>query len=46
MLIEKPIHVLNIALRIQINRLIQPRNLVVAEENSQVKIISEHIGDE
>ena len=42
--IIKPIHILNIATNNESKTLIQPRNLVVAEENSQAKIISEFIG--
>ncbi len=44
--IEKPIHVLNIASSDSKKPLIQPRNLIVAEENSELKIISEHIGED
>ena len=44
--VEKTIHVLNIASSDSNKPLIQPRNLVVAEENSEVKIISEHMGDD
>jgi Fe-S cluster assembly protein SufD len=42
--IEKPIHVLNIAVNGEQKPLIQPRNLIVAEENAQAKIITEYIG--
>ena len=42
--IEKPIHVLNIATSDENKTLIQPRNIIVAEENAQAKIISEYIG--
>ena len=42
--VEKPIHILNIATNNDSKTLIQPRNLVVAEENSQANIISEYIG--
>lgn len=43
-IVEKPIHILNIATNNESKTLIQPRNLIVAEENSQAKIISEYIG--
>lgn len=42
--IEKPIHVLNIATSDENKTLIQPRNIIVAEENAEAKIISEYIG--
>ena len=42
--ITKPIHILNIATNNESKTLIQPRNLIVAEENSQAKIISEFVG--
>ncbi len=44
--IEKPIHVLNIVSDNNNKPLVQPRNLVVAEENSQAKIITEYVGNE
>lgn len=44
-IVEKPIHILNIASGKSNKPLIQPRNLVVAEENSEVNIINEYIGD-
>ncbi|PID59425.1 MAG: Fe-S cluster assembly protein SufD [Ignavibacteriae bacterium] len=40
---EKPIHILNISTDGKEKNLIQPRNLIVAEENSQAKIITEYI---
>jgi len=43
-IVDKPIHVINIASNHENKPLIQPRNLVVAEENSQVDIICEYIG--
>ena len=42
--IEKPIHILNIASDNVDKPLIQPKNLIVAEENSQAKIITEYVG--
>lgn len=44
-IIEKPIHILNIAGDSETRPLIQPTNIVIAEENSQVTIINEYIGD-
>ncbi|MCP5063356.1 MAG: Fe-S cluster assembly protein SufD [Ignavibacteriae bacterium] len=44
--IEKPIHILNVASANISKPLVQPRNLVVAEENSQAKIITEYVGNE
>ncbi len=43
-IVEKPIHVLNITTNSSSKPLVQPKNLIVAEENAQAKIISEHIG--
>jgi len=43
-LIEEPIHVLNIAISDESKTLIQPRNLIIAEEHSEAKIITEYIG--
>lgn len=43
--IEKPIHILNIASDTENKPLIQPRNLIVAEENSQANIITEYVGN-
>lgn len=43
-IVDKPIHMLNIALDSEKKPLIQPRNLIVAEENAQAKIITEYIG--
>ena len=45
-IIDRPIHILNIADDSKSQPLIQPRNLIVAEENSQAYIINEHIGSE
>lgn len=44
--IERPVHVLNIASGKTERPLIQPRNIIVAEENAQAKIISEFNGYE
>ncbi len=43
-IIEKPIHILNIASNSVTKPLIQPRNLLVAEKYSQANIISEYVG--
>jgi Fe-S cluster assembly protein SufD len=43
--IEKPIHILNIASDNVNKPLIQPRNLIVAEQNSQANIITEYVGN-
>lgn len=43
--IEKPIHILNIASDSVDKPLIQPKNLVIAEENAQAKIITEYVGN-
>ena len=43
--IEKPIHVLNIASNIN-KPLVQPRNIVIAEANTEANIITEYVGTE
>jgi len=43
-IVQKPVHILNVAAHSDSLPLIQPRNLIVAEENAQVKIINEFIG--
>ncbi|MCB0729608.1 MAG: Fe-S cluster assembly protein SufD [Ignavibacteriae bacterium] len=43
-IVNKPIHVLNIAADELSKPLIQPRNLIIAEQNSQAEIISEYVG--
>jgi Fe-S cluster assembly protein SufD len=44
--VEKPIHILNLATTKPELPLIQPRNLIIAEENSQAKIVYEFNGYE
>jgi len=44
-IIENPIHILNVGSDTYNKPLQQPRNLIVAEENSQAKIINEFVGD-
>lgn len=43
--VEKPIHIINIAEDGADKPLIQPRNLVVAESNAQANIITEYVGN-
>jgi len=43
-IVEKPIHILNISSGIQDKSLIQPRNFIIAEANTQANIISEYTG--
>lgn len=45
-IVEKPIHIINIAVNNAGKALIQPRNLVIAEENTQANIIYEFIGND
>jgi len=44
-IVEKPIHIIHIASDSVNKPLIQPRNIIVAEQNSQASIITEYISD-
>ncbi len=45
-IVEKPIHILNIAIDNNDKPLIQPRNLIIAEENTKANIVSEFVGND
>ncbi|MFZ1291834.1 MAG: Fe-S cluster assembly protein SufD [Melioribacteraceae bacterium] len=45
-IVEKPIHILNIAIDNNDKPLIQPRNLIIAETNTQANIVSEFVGND
>ncbi|MBK7980453.1 MAG: Fe-S cluster assembly protein SufD [Ignavibacteriae bacterium] len=42
--VEKPIHIININVDDNLKPLVQPRNLIIAEENTEANIIYEFVG--
>ena len=41
-MVEKPIQIIHFSTKTQENQFLQPRNLIIVDENSQVKIIEKH----